>query len=228
MRSIVWALTSSFFAHHFNFFLRSTPTGVVAAALFTTSPRSISASSSRSVIILAIKSRNSSSPRRNSKREMPNDSSPVYTTNEEDQREAAALQARLKNRRHPTSTRTASSEDELRLPSVEIDEGAHKYVLIKAIDPENGNEQYFVTSRKGAHYHRNAAEPMIAKLEEAGYEDIDVTGGGRIDLNVTSKTCRIFGFSYSFGLANHAISQQLIRADTRFRDFEITISDDGY
>jgi phosphohistidine phosphatase len=235
MRSIAWALTtSSFLAHHLSFIFRSsTPTGVVvpaASAAASVTTRAIAIGSNYHRNFQQPKQRLLSSRKRNSnKQEMSNDPSNLYTTNEEDQRKAAALQARLKNRTSAKQRDSSSPpKDELRLPSVEIAEGAHKYVLIKAVDPYNGDEQYFVTSRKGAHYHRNAAEPMIAKLEEAGYEDMEVTGGGRIDLNVAAKTCRIFGFSYSFGLANHAISQRLIRADPRYRDFEITISDDGY
>lgn len=144
---------------------------------------------------------------------------PKYTTNEEDQREVAKLQVRLR-------TANNSSHVSKRLPSVEIAEGAHKYVLIKA--ELDGDEQYFVTSRKGAHYHRNAAEPMITKLEHAGYSEIEVTGGGRISLDKNAKKISIFGFSYGFGLANHALSRQVVIEDPRYRAFDVTVSDEGY
>ena len=146
------------------------------------------------------------------------------TTNAEDLREAAKLQARLKETRHKKSAGRHSTIQ--RVPAVEIAEGRHKYVLIRAsID---GEEQFIVTSRRGASYHRNAAEPMIAKLEAAGYYDIDVTGGGRIDYEVTTKSIKIYGFSYGFGKANHAIAQRTVQEDPRYKEYDVTISDDGY
>lgn len=144
------------------------------------------------------------------------------TTNAEDQREVAKLQARLQNKRSSAS----SSSSLIRLPSVDIAEGAHKYVLIRA--SIHGEEQYIVTSRRGAPYHRDAAEPMIVKLEAAGYNDIEVTGGGRILFEQSTKKIKIFGFSYGFGQANHAISAQTVEADPRYKDFTVTTSNDGY
>jgi len=149
------------------------------------------------------------------------------TTNEEDLREAAKLQARLQNKRHGRRSSSGKSNKAIqKAPSVEIAEGVHKYVLIRA--SMDGEEQYVVTSRRGASYHRNAAEPMIAKLEAAGYYDIDVTGGGRIDCNETAKTIHIYGFSYGFGRANHAVAQQTVQSDPRYADYDVTISNDGY
>lgn len=108
----------------------------------------------------------------------------------------------------------------------QIAAGAHKYVLIQA--EQNGKTEYFVTSKRGAHYHRNAADPLIAELESAGYYDIEVTGGGRIDLDEDNKKISIFGFSYSFGLANHAISREVVLEDPRYKGWDVTISNEGY
>lgn len=144
------------------------------------------------------------------------------TTNEEDQLEAARIQERLK----ANVGSGASSSHKQRLTSVSIADGAHKYVQIRA--SLDGEEQDFVVSRRGASYHRNAAAPFIAKLEQAGYEDIEVRGGGRLLLDEDSKVISIFGFSYGFGQANHAISQRVCQADPRYKDFEIKISNDGY
>jgi phosphohistidine phosphatase len=145
-----------------------------------------------------------------------------HTTNEEDQREVAKLQHRLQN--HHAHIRAGSSSR--RLPSVEIAEGAHKYVLIQA--SLDGDEQYIVTSKHKAPYHRNAAEPMIEKLEQAGYTDIQVRGGGRLDLDTQAKTIIIFGFSYGFGKADHSISRRVVLESSAYRDFDVTISDEGY
>jgi phosphohistidine phosphatase len=177
---------------------------------------------------------------------------PGFTTNEHDRQEVAKLQARLRNH---TSNNTASSssssssrsssllEQQHPCSFVDIAPGAHKYVLIRAAAQCNSNNNsnnntgetttatpyYIVTSKKGAAYHRNAAEPMIEKLQAAGcFCDIEVTGGGRILLEEESKRISVFGYSYGFGMANHAISQQVIKADERYKDFEVTISDEGY
>jgi hypothetical protein len=142
-----------------------------------------------------------------------------YTTNEEDQQKAAALQARYRN---TTNNNTAHFT---RVPSIQIDAGCHKYVLIRAQSP-SGDEQYFVTSKRGAHYHRDAAEPVLEQLSQAGYTDLEVTGGGRIDCQ--PQKMKIYGFSYGFGLANHAISREVVLEDERYRDYDVTISNEGY
>jgi phosphohistidine phosphatase len=165
----------------------------------------------------------------------------VCTTNEKDQREAQKLKDRLQQNPKAVASGVGGSDGGgSRLPSVKIAEGRHKYVLIKAeyLPPASTtNEkrnvatstQYFVTSKRGASYHRNAAEPMIAEIEQAGcYQDIDVVGGGRIDLDEDAKKISVFGFSYSFGQANHAISRQVILEDVRYKNYDVTISNEGY
>lgn len=99
-------------------------------------------------------------------------SAPRPTTNAHDQQQVARLQARLR-----TSTRRRLGRGNVP-DAVTLAPGAHKYVLLQASSDDTGT-QYFVTSRQNAAYHRNAAEPMIAQLEEAGFYDIEVTGGGR-------------------------------------------------
>lgn len=145
-----------------------------------------------------------------------------YTTNEEDQQKAAELQARYRN--HPINAQSTSRRV---VPTVQIDAGCHKYVLIRA-QSTHGDDVYIVTSKRGAHYHRDAAEPVLEQLTQAGYTDLDVTGGGRIDCQPSVKKMRIYGFSYGFGLADHAISREVVLEDERYRDFDVTISNDGY
>jgi phosphohistidine phosphatase len=153
------------------------------------------------------------------------DSDPTgtYTTNAEDQREADKIQARLRNRATAGSSASAGQV----LPSVVIAEGAHKYVLLSGTNYK-GDEHYIVTSLNGAKYHRDAAEPMIAAMENAGYSDITVAGGGRISCDTDARKISIYGFSYGFGKANHVISQCEVLQDPRYKNFEVTISDDGY
>ena len=168
----------------------------------------------------------------NAKRKSPlqpqigNCSSPsiMFTTNEEDQREAARLQARLADA-EGKSTNTGTGA---RIPNVTIADGAHKYVLISAVSPGGGQRQNFVVSQRGAAYHRNAAEPMVEALERSGYNSIDVSGGGRIFLDEENKRISIFGHSYGFGQADHALSKAVVDADPRYQDFDVTWSNEGY
>jgi phosphohistidine phosphatase len=115
---------------------------------------------------------------------------------------------------------------------VSIDEGTHKYVLISAMAPctkdERPTTQHFVVSRRGAPYHQNVAEGFVQQLEAKGYSNIDIQGGGRILLDSPNAQCHIYGFSYGFGLADHALSKKLIESDSKFHNFNITWSNDGY
>lgn len=166
------------------------------------------------------------------------------TTNEEDQRKAAALQERLKDASaksaaggsEPSSTSTTVATP--MSSSVFIDPGRHKYVLISAkyqsrpdlpsTDVDAWQRQYFVVSQKGASYHRDVAEPFVYKLEDHGYTSIDITGGGRINLDPSAKRIDVYGHSYGFGLADHALSKAVIEKDPRYHDYEVTWSNDGY
>lgn len=153
----------------------------------------------------------------------------MFTTNEEDQREAAKLQRRLQDAADDDSDDyTPGTSSSYRIPNVSIDAGAHKYVLMSAITPGGGERQHFVVSRRGAEYHRNVAEPFVEALERSGYKSIQVLGGGRIALNQEKKTISIYGYSYGFGLADHALSQSVVEKDPRYQDFQISWSNDGY
>lgn len=167
------------------------------------------------------------------------------TTNAEDQRAVAELKERIAQSNkllESTSSSTNRSAAE-RVPFVSIDEGQWKYVLISAEEPVPSSSSFsfnssccddecptvfFVTSKRGAAYHRNVAEPYVEKLQSSGYRNIHVAGGGRLYFNPQDKKIRIFGFSYGFGLADHATSKQVIEQDDRFKDYDITWSNEGY
>mmetsp|Transcript_39563 Transcript_39563/g.47560 ORF Transcript_39563/g.47560 Transcript_39563/m.47560 type:complete len:206 (+) Transcript_39563:29-646(+) len=155
------------------------------------------------------------------------------TTNAEDQEAVTKLKSRLESNSAGTPTSNPEPSESWRnLPCVSIDEGAHKYVLIEAETPsvtgEAGECRTFVVSKRGASYHRNAAEPMIDILEKHQFRNIQVTGGGRILLEDDEKKISIFGYSYGFGKADHAVSKRVIESDDRYKDFEVTWSDAGY
>merc|ERR1719350_97679 len=122
----------------------------------------------------------------------------TYTTNEEDQKEVARLQKRISesNKKNKDDNEITSAKSMSECPSyVEIDEGAHKYVLVSGGNPTTSEKQYFVRSKQGASYHRNVAEPFVQQLERLGFSNIDVTGGGRILLDEASKRISIYGYS---------------------------------
>lgn len=150
----------------------------------------------------------------------------LFTTNAEDQEEAAKLQERLAQSNAAAGATPAA--DFKPVPSVCIDEGAHKYVQISAKEPKSTDIKLFVVSKRGAPYHRNVAEPFVARLERNGYQEICILGGGRIFMDESEKKVSIFGFSYGFGKAAHELSKEEVEKDARFADFEVTCSDEGY
>eukprot|EP00816_Leptocylindrus_hargravesii_P008168 CAMPEP_0196805508 /NCGR_PEP_ID=MMETSP1362-20130617/5297_1 /TAXON_ID=163516 /ORGANISM="Leptocylindrus danicus, Strain CCMP1856" /LENGTH=160 /DNA_ID=CAMNT_0042178493 /DNA_START=155 /DNA_END=637 /DNA_ORIENTATION=- len=158
---------------------------------------------------------------------------PIYTTNAEDQAKAAELRARLAN----SGASESETNDDGRwkeIKSVSIDDGAHKYVLVCATEPfprEKGAEpltRNFVTSKRGAAYHRNAAEPLVYTLEQHGFRNIQILGGGRIYCDEDEKKISIFGYSYSFGQAKHSVSKSVIESDERYSDYDVSWSNEGY
>ena len=152
-----------------------------------------------------------------------------FTTNAKDQEEAAKLKARLEAAQSAsTNNNTNSDRSFVPLPSISIAEGAHKYVLISATEPQSDEIKRFVISSHGAPYHRNVAEPFVERLENKGYQNIKVTGGGRIFRDSDNKKISIFGFSYGFGQAKHEESKAEVENDTRFSDYDVTYSYDGY
>lgn len=150
---------------------------------------------------------------------MAQQDSSIPTTNAKDQAEVAKLKQRLET--------ISRDESFSRVPSVSIDDGAHKYVLISAVD-DSGEQCDFVVSKRGASYHRNAAEPMVERLGSNGYKDISIRGGGRIFLDEDNKKISIFGFSYGFGQADHDKARTVVLGDDRYKDYEVTTSNEGY
>ena len=167
-----------------------------------------------------------------------------HTTSAEDQANVAALKARLEgtgaDAHHvdqaganpapaPATTDADADAPHNQIPRVEIAPGAHKYVLISAHAPTDPPEKrWFVVSKRGAQYHANAAEPFVDRLEGAGYRDIRVTGGGRINYQPDERIINIFGYSYGFGLADHKLSKKVVEEDGRWVGYAVDWSNEGY
>ena len=100
-------------------------------------------------------------------------------------------------------------------PQAILSPGRNKYVLVKALDPNNGNVfKWFVKSASpqecGGPYHRNVAADLVEWIEACGYQAV-VTGGGRILYHPETKRCLVYGFSYGFGMGNHALAAKVIK-----------------
>ena len=158
-------------------------------------------------------------------------SSEEYTTSAHDLAEAARLQAQLEqdnSTANNTSSVSSSAQHQYRIPSVSIDSGAYKYVLITAIPPNSSTTEVFVHSKRGAHYHRNVAEPLIPILKQSGYTDIRIKGGGRILRCDEDNIIKIFGYSYGFGQADHALAKDVVEKSGKFAGYAISWSNEGY
>ncbi len=165
-----------------------------------------------------------------------------FTTNAADQAAVAELRRKIAESNAAEGVDDPGQQrrpkDWQGVPNISIASGQHKYVLISATEPypDNTNDeeddtcytQFFVTSKRGAAYHRNAAEPYVELLQSKGYKNIVVTGGGRILFDEVDRKIHIYGFSYGFGLADHSRSMEVVKNDERYKDYEVTWSNDGY
>ena len=146
-----------------------------------------------------------------------------YTTNAHDLREAANLQARLSaHQATSSSTANTSKNNDDAIPTVSLDEGAYKYVLITANKPSSKESRTFIYSKRNAHYHRNVAEFLLPQLESAGYTNIRIKGGGRILRDDEDKKIHIFGYSYGFGQADHAMAKSVVDQCVNYKEYTVT------
>ena len=102
----------------------------------------------------------------------------------------------------------------------------------------SNERQAFMYSRRGAQYHRDVADVLIPMLESSGYSNIRITGGGRISRddgealydekftgigsNKKTRKIHIFGYSYGFGQADHALAKQAVDESGAFDGYTVT------
>ena len=147
-----------------------------------------------------------------------------FTTNTHDLQEAANLQARLSeyNEQHQAAASATNSTNDDAIPAVALDSGAYKYVLITAKTPTANRIRTFVYSKRNAQYHRNVAERLLPILESNGFRDIKINGGGRILRDDEDKKVHIFGYSYGFGRADHALAKEVVEQSVNYRGYTVT------
>eukprot|EP00980_Cylindrotheca_fusiformis_P003064 scaffold713_cov131-Cylindrotheca_fusiformis.AAC.22 len=141
----------------------------------------------------------------------------VGTTSNED------LELLRKQKQHQSTQQTSNLAStagkprrvDLLPPTVQLSPGKNKYILIKAVDDDDdGRVYWFVKSASptecGGPYHANVAQDTLEWIEAAGFTNIQVTGGGRIDYDDEDKRAHVYGFSYGFGKGDHFHVSKLI------------------
>lgn len=144
------------------------------------------------------------------------------TTNSTDRATAAAMRSRCAGADTAVGEESALSVEDI--PSVAIDVGRQKYVLIRITNPASGDNSFLVRGDINSPYHADAARATTEALERAGVA-YEVTGGGRIDHNHNS--LRVFGHSYGFGQADHSITARVL-LEHFGEGYSIETSNEGY
>eukprot|EP00062_Callorhinchus_milii_P010745 gi/632955972/ref/XP_007893729.1/ PREDICTED: 14 kDa phosphohistidine phosphatase-like [Callorhinchus milii] len=108
---------------------------------------------------------------------------------------------------------------------VDIDpDGVFKYILVRLSRGGGGaDHKDIVRGTKSAEYHNNIFDKLSPEMEKLGLE-CKCLGGGKIDHNSKEKKIRVFGVSTGFGKADHSVSAEKLKS--KYKDYEITWSDD--
>ncbi|RXG62927.1 14 kDa phosphohistidine phosphatase [Armadillidium vulgare] len=115
-----------------------------------------------------------------------------------------------------------------KVQNVDIDTGKFKYILIKVHhSPPDGNEtsKYIVRGYTWAPFHGDIYDKVAPPIEKDGL-DCECVGGGRIIHTPDEKSIQVYGYSQGFGKADHSITCDVLK--TKYPDYEIKFSDEGY
>lgn len=111
---------------------------------------------------------------------------------------------------------------------VVVSDGTQKYTLVRI--PKQGfeikNDIYLVRGDPKAEYHYQTALEILDDLRRRNIMS-DVTGGGRISVSKAEKKVEIYGYSYQYGAADHAITAKLMKAHFG-DDFIVSFGNYGY
>mmetsp|Transcript_2472 Transcript_2472/g.9004 ORF Transcript_2472/g.9004 Transcript_2472/m.9004 type:complete len:159 (+) Transcript_2472:1-477(+) len=104
-----------------------------------------------------------------------------------------------------------------------LEEGIQKYVVVEAAG------LHYVSGVCAADYHKDAARPLLDKLNAAGLS-YTVLGGGRITVDSASRTVQIYGYSYGFPWANGVFRHDLAAkvVEQAYEGWDVKTSDEGY
>jgi len=128
----------------------------------------------------------------------------------------------------------ASSDKKSKLlndwPSVAIDIGTFKYVLIEAYatdsdQPDKEHSKLLVRGNLSAEYHADVYDVEEESLRAKGL-DCQCLGGGRILHEKSQKFIKVYGYSVGFGRADHTKTVEVLKQS--FPDYNIEWTNDGY
>ena len=115
------------------------------------------------------------------------------------------------------------------VPDVDIDDGVFKYVYIRVYcDSENEDEREEKDIVRGytfAEYHADVYDKTESEITGSGL-DCECLGGGRIEHRPQDKFIKVYGYSMGFGKANHSRAVEILK--TKYKDYNIEWSDEGY
>uniref|UniRef100_A0A1A9Z869 C2H2-type domain-containing protein n=1 Tax=Glossina pallidipes TaxID=7398 RepID=A0A1A9Z869_GLOPL len=113
------------------------------------------------------------------------------------------------------------------VPSVDIEEGSFKYVLIKVSDEDNSDDsasyKTIVRGYKDCQGHSDIYERVRASCKVMGLQ-AEILGGGRIDRDSLAKRIKVYGQSQGYGKADHRETKKILLA--KYPDYIIEIVDD--
>ncbi|KAH8283961.1 hypothetical protein KR054_005853, partial [Drosophila jambulina] len=102
-------------------------------------------------------------------------------------------------------------------------QGIFKYILINVTD--GVSTKTVVRGFDDCHWHADIFEREEA-IFAASKLKADCPGGGRIEHDPEKKYIKVYGYSQGFGKADHSQSKKIL--ETKYPDYRIEISDDGY
>ena len=74
----------------------------------------------------------------------------------------------------------------------------------------------------------DVAGPLTEELSSLNYSNIEVLGGGRILLDSSLKKLVVYGYSYGFGMADHAVTVGAIIQTGEYEGYDIEHNNEGY
>eukprot|EP00730_Choanoeca_flexa_P018582 TRINITY_DN9041_c0_g1_i1.p1 TRINITY_DN9041_c0_g1~~TRINITY_DN9041_c0_g1_i1.p1 ORF type:complete len:119 (+),score=10.56 TRINITY_DN9041_c0_g1_i1:134-490(+) len=111
------------------------------------------------------------------------------------------------------------------VPTVDIDQGVFKYVLIEVSDEATNERKQIVRGYTFAKFHDDVYQHVKPGIEALGLAT-SVLGGGRIK-HTPSQELFVYGYSVAFGQANHDTTVSLLKQ--AYPDIErIHFSNEGY
>uniref|UniRef100_A0A1A9WT61 Sex-regulated protein janus-B n=1 Tax=Glossina brevipalpis TaxID=37001 RepID=A0A1A9WT61_9MUSC len=112
------------------------------------------------------------------------------------------------------------------VPSVDIEEGVFKYVLIKIKDKGTCDDaasfKTIVRGYKDCQWHSDIFERINASCQIMGLE-AEVLGGGKIEHDPSAKKIKVYGQSQGYGKADHEETKKILLS--QYPNYTIQIAD---